>query len=43
MVALRGTEVVAVSLESAIDEPKLVDPEGELVSVARSVGIELGA
>jgi 6-phosphofructokinase 1 len=42
MVALRGTEVVAVPLTEAIAEPKRVRPEGELVRTARDLGISLG-
>jgi len=43
MVALRGQDVVTVPLADSIREPKLVDPDGELVRVARALGIELGA
>jgi 6-phosphofructokinase 1 len=43
MVALRGTEIVDVSIRDAIAEPKLVDPSGELVQTARSVGISFGS
>jgi 6-phosphofructokinase 1 len=42
MVSLNGTEVVTVSLVDAIGELKKVEPQGELVSVARGVGITLG-
>jgi len=42
VVALRGQEVTSVALESAIANPKRVPPDGELVGVARAVGIELG-
>jgi len=42
MVALRGGEVISVPLREALKAPKLVRPRGELVRVARSVGIELG-
>lgn len=42
MVALRGTEIVTVSLEEALQEPKLVPPQGELIDAARRIGIELG-
>jgi ATP-dependent phosphofructokinase / diphosphate-dependent phosphofructokinase len=42
MVALRGTEIIDVSIPEAIAEPKLVDPNGELVNTARSVGISFG-
>ena len=43
MVALRGTSVLSVTIDEALQKPKLVNPDGELVRVARSVGIELGA
>jgi 6-phosphofructokinase 1 len=42
VVALRGQEVTSVPLEAAIANPKRVPPDGELVGVARAVGIELG-
>ncbi|WP_017755347.1 6-phosphofructokinase [Calidifontibacillus oryziterrae] len=42
MVALKGTEIKAVPLESAIKKLKQVDPEGELVKAAESVGISFG-
>ncbi|MCA9514230.1 MAG: 6-phosphofructokinase [Myxococcales bacterium] len=42
MVALRGTSVVDVPLIDAIDKPKLVDPDGELVRTARSLGVYFG-
>jgi 6-phosphofructokinase 1 len=43
MVALRGTEIVDVLIEDAISRQKLVDPNGEMVQAARSVGISFGA
>jgi ATP-dependent phosphofructokinase / diphosphate-dependent phosphofructokinase len=43
MVALRGTEIVDVPIPEAIAAPKLVDPEGELVKTALSVGVSFGA
>lgn len=43
MVALRGLDVVSVPLATAIGNAKLVTTDGELVEVARHVGIELGA
>jgi 6-phosphofructokinase 1 len=43
MVALRGTEIVLVSIDEALKHPKLVVPTGELVETAQRVGIELGA
>lgn len=42
MVALKGTEIKAVPLESAIHQLKRVDPDGELVKAAESVGISFG-
>jgi len=43
MVALHGEEIVTLPIDSALREPKLVPPHGELAEVARSIGIELGA
>jgi phosphofructokinase-like protein len=43
MVALRGQEIVTTSIEDAINRPKLVPTDGELVRAARAIGIELGA
>ena len=43
VVALRGQDIVVMPLEAAIANHKRVPPDGELVSVARSIGIELGA
>jgi phosphofructokinase-like protein len=43
MVALRGSEIVSVTLEAACAQQKLVDPDGELVRVARSIGVSFGA
>jgi hypothetical protein len=42
MVALRGTSIVDVPIAEAIARPKLVDPQGELVETARSVGVSFG-
>ena len=42
VVALRGQDVVSVPLESAVANVKRVPPDGELVAVARALGIELG-
>lgn len=42
MIALKGTEIQAVPLESAIKQLKRVDPDGELVQAAKSVGISFG-
>jgi ATP-dependent phosphofructokinase / diphosphate-dependent phosphofructokinase len=43
MVALRGQQVVAVPIADAVDHPKLVPVDGELVQTARAIGIEMGA
>jgi phosphofructokinase-like protein len=43
MVALRGQEIVTVKMADVLRSPKLVPTRGELVRVARRVGIELGA
>jgi len=42
MVALRGDEIVSVPIRDAVSRPKYVDPDGQLVSTARSVGISFG-
>ncbi len=42
MVALRGNETVAVDLSEATGKMKRVDPKGEKVCVARSLGISFG-
>jgi 6-phosphofructokinase 1 len=42
VVTLRGQEVVSVPLEAAVANLKRVPPDGELVRVARAIGIELG-
>lgn len=42
MVTLRGQDTVSVPLEAAVGNIKRVPPDGELVAVARSLGIELG-
>ena len=43
MVALRGQSVTNVPIADAVDHPKLVPIDGELVQTARAIGIELGA
>ena len=40
MVCLRGREIKAVTLEDAVGRQKLVDPKGEMVMAARSLGID---
>ncbi|NOQ51771.1 MAG: ATP-dependent 6-phosphofructokinase [Desulfuromonadaceae bacterium] len=42
MVALRGRQVVDVEIVSAISQLNLVDPAGELVATAESLGIMVG-
>lgn len=42
MVSLRGAHIVSVPLEAALEEKKHVDPQGEFVATARSIGIEFG-
>lgn len=42
IIALRGQEVLSVPLEAAVAKVKRVSPDGELVGVARAIGIELG-
>jgi phosphofructokinase-like protein len=42
MVALRGDAMVAVPIADACSNPKSVDPNGELVRTARSLGISFG-
>lgn len=42
MVALRGTEIVTVPIQEAIGQQKFIDPEGQLVGTAESLGIFCG-
>jgi 6-phosphofructokinase 1 len=42
MVCLKGNELSYDSLENVIGRTKNVDPDGELVTVARSIGISFG-
>jgi phosphofructokinase-like protein len=42
LAALRGASVVPVPLVDAVGSPRLVDPGGELVSVARATGVKFG-
>ncbi|HVS33703.1 MAG TPA: ATP-dependent 6-phosphofructokinase [Thermoanaerobaculia bacterium] len=42
MVALRGEDIVSVSIRDAISNPKLVDREGQMVKAALSLGISFG-
>jgi 6-phosphofructokinase 1 len=41
MVALKGTQIVAISLKDAL-KPSNVHPDGQLVHAARAVGISFG-
>ena len=42
MVALKGQSVVDVEIASAVSQLNLVDPDGELVTTAESLGIMVG-
>ena len=42
IVVLEGTHISSRSFEEVVDQQKLVDPQGELVQTARSVGVEMG-
>ncbi len=42
MVCLKGTEMTYVHLENVIGYPKMVDPIGELVNAAKSIGTSFG-
>jgi 6-phosphofructokinase 1 len=42
MVALRGNEIVSVPILDAVANPKYVDPNGEMVATARSLGVSFG-
>lgn len=42
MVALRGNAIVAVPIADAISNMKFVDPHGEIVRSARSLGVSFG-
>ncbi|HEY6843488.1 MAG TPA: ATP-dependent 6-phosphofructokinase [Thermoanaerobaculia bacterium] len=42
MVALRGNEIVSVPIKDAVSKMKYVDPQGELVATARSLGVSFG-
>jgi phosphofructokinase-like protein len=39
MVAVRGEEIISVPIRDAVSRPKYVDPDGQVVSAARSLGI----
>jgi len=42
MVALRGDEIVDVNIRDAVSNPKYVDPDGQMVMTARSLGVSFG-
>jgi 6-phosphofructokinase 1 len=42
MVALKGQEIVDVSLTDAVEAYNYVDPHGQLVDIARNLGISFG-
>ena len=42
MVSLKKGEITYVSLEEVIGQNKNVDPKGELVQVARDLGVSFG-
>ena len=42
MVAVRADEIVSVPIVDAVSRPKYVDPDGQLVATARSLGISFG-
>ena len=42
MVSLRQDQIVSVPIKDAVSRPKYVDPDGEVVKAARSVGISFG-
>ena len=42
MVAVRADEIVSVPIRDAVSRPKYVDPDGNMVATARSLGISFG-
>jgi phosphofructokinase-like protein len=42
MVAVRGDGIVSVPIRDAVSRPKYVDPDGNMVATARSLGISFG-
>lgn len=42
MVALQGNDIIAVSLEDAVGSLKTVPPDGELVRIAKNIGVSFG-
>lgn len=42
MVAVRADEIISVPIRDAVSRPKYVDPDGQIVEAARSLGISFG-
>ena len=42
MVSYQSYHVDSVSIAEAVEKPRLVDPEGEIVETARALGISFG-
>lgn len=42
MVCIKGTQMTYAHLENIIGHPKLVDPDGQMVNAAKSIGISFG-
>ncbi len=42
MVSLQGSKITSVSLEEAVGKLKTVPPDGELIRIAKSIGVEFG-
>jgi ATP-dependent phosphofructokinase / diphosphate-dependent phosphofructokinase len=42
MVAVRSDQIVSVPIRDAVSRPKYVDPDGQVVETARSVGVSFG-
>jgi 6-phosphofructokinase 1 len=42
MVAVRADEIISVPIADAVSRPKYVDPSGQMVQTARSLGISFG-
>jgi 6-phosphofructokinase 1 len=42
MVAVRADEIISVPIRDAVSRPKYVDPDGNLVATARSLGVSFG-
>jgi 6-phosphofructokinase 1 len=42
MVAVRADQIISVPIADAVSRPKYVDPDGQMVQTARSLGISFG-